>query len=84
MPVVESRCEYLGPSRYDDLLGVKTWLSWMGPASICFQNEIVDKDNGGKVVVRGFTRHAVVNEMWKPIRIPKDLRDLFTPHLRPD
>ena len=83
LPVVESRCEHLAPSRYDDELRVVTWLSWMGPASVCFQNEIFSVETpDNKPVARGFTRHAVVNELWKPIPVPRDIRDLLTPYLR--
>ncbi|MEE8424230.1 MAG: YbgC/FadM family acyl-CoA thioesterase [Elusimicrobiota bacterium] len=82
LPAVEARCEYLGPSHYDDLLIVRTWLSWLGPASVCFQNEIYDKENGNKLVARGFSRHAMVNEFWKPARIPKDLKEKLNPFLK--
>ncbi|MFA5139416.1 MAG: YbgC/FadM family acyl-CoA thioesterase [Elusimicrobiota bacterium] len=78
MPAVETRCEYLAPAHYDEVLRVKTWISWMGPASLCFQNEIYDKDSHDKLIARGFSRHAVLNEYWKPTRLPKDLRELFS------
>jgi len=81
LPVVESRVEYLGPSGYDAVLDVQVWLSWLGPASLIFQNEIHQE---GKIVARGFTRHAVLNEMWKPTRVPKDFKELLTPYLRSD
>ena len=81
LPAVEARCEYLAPSYYDHLLVVRTWLSWMGPASVCFQNEIYDRDQKDKLVARGFSRHAVVNEHWKPTRIPADIRERLAPYL---
>ena len=81
LPVVETRVEYLAPSRYDDLLLIRTWLSWMGPASLCFRNEIYDREAQDKLVARGLTRHAVLNEYWKPAKLPKDLKDLFKPYL---
>lgn len=84
LPVVETRCVYLGPSRYDDLLLVRTWLSWMGPASLCFQNEIYDREATDRLVARGFSRHAVLNEYWKPVRLPKDIRELLAVYLTQD
>ena len=78
LPAVEARCEYLAPAHYDEILRVRTWLSWMGPASLCFQYEIYDKDSHDKLIARGFSRHAVLNEYWKPARLPKDLRELFS------
>lgn len=84
LPAVECRAQYLVPCRYDDQLRVKTWLSWMGPASVCFQNEVLNRDEGDRVVARGFTRHAVLNEQWKPSRLPDDLKQRLGPFLKAD
>ena len=81
MPAVESRCEYLGPCRYDEMIRVRTWLSWIGPASLGFQSEILNLDGDSKVAVRGFTRHALLNAYWKPERIPEDLKQKLQPYL---
>ncbi|MFH1726773.1 MAG: thioesterase family protein, partial [Elusimicrobiota bacterium] len=83
LPAVESRCEYIAPCRYDDLVRVQTWISWMGPASLCFQNEVRNREDSDRLVARGFTRHAVVDEYWKPTRVPKDLRDRLLPYVAP-
>lgn len=80
LPAVESGCKYLAPSRYDDLLIVRTWLSELGKASATFQAEIVDKELG-KVVAEVFSRHAVVNDLWRPARVPPDLRALLAPYV---
>ncbi len=79
LPAVEARVEYKAPSRYDDLLTVRTWIAEMGRASISFECDVVDKSLGGKLCARGFSRHAVVNDLWRTTRIPQDLRDLLTP-----
>ncbi|MDE2293287.1 MAG: acyl-CoA thioesterase [Elusimicrobia bacterium] len=84
MPAVECRVQYLAPCRYDELLRVRTWLSWLGPASVCFQNELSNMDEGGRLVARGFTRHAVLNDQWKASRMPADLRQRLAPYLKPD
>ena len=81
LPAVEARCRYLAPSRYDDELVVRTWLSELGKASVVFENEIVDKDLGGKAVARGYSRHAIVNDLWRPSRVPDDLRILLEPYI---
>lgn len=81
LPAVEARCRYLAPSRYDDLLVVRTWLGDLGKASVVFENEIVDKDLGNKPVARGYSRHAVVNDLWRSIRVPDDLRKLLEPYV---
>ncbi|HVE13463.1 MAG TPA: YbgC/FadM family acyl-CoA thioesterase [Elusimicrobiota bacterium] len=80
MPAVEARCEYLASCRYDDVLELRTRVSYMGPASVCFQSELFDKATG-KAVARGFTRHAVLDERWKPARLPKDVLEKLRAHL---
>lgn len=79
LPAVEARVKYLAPSRYDDLLTVRTWIADMGKASVSFECDVVDKDMGGKLCARGYSRHAVVNDLWRTTRIPDDLKVLLTP-----
>lgn len=74
IPVVETRCAYRSPARYDDMLQVRTRLSRLGQASVWFSYELVDRDSGDKLVAEGYTRHAIVNDLWKPISIPDDLK----------
>ncbi|MEK7745471.1 MAG: hypothetical protein AAB576_02285, partial [Elusimicrobiota bacterium] len=54
-----------------------SWLSWVGLASLCFRHEIFNNDQGGRLVARGFSRHALVNDSWKPVRVPRDLRSVL-------
>jgi acyl-CoA thioester hydrolase len=79
LPAVEARVQYKAPSRYDDLLTVRTWIADMGQASVSFECDVVDKDLGGKLCARGYSRHAVVNDLWRTTRIPNDLRVLLAP-----
>lgn len=81
LPAVESGCRYLAPSRYDDLLIVRTWIAELGKASITFCCEILDKELDGKVVAEVFSRHAVVTDLWRPARVPPDLRALMAPYV---
>lgn len=79
LPCVEANCRYLAPSRYDDLLIVRTWISSLGRGSIRFENEIIVQEGGERRVARGFSRHAIVNDLWRPARAPDDLRALLAP-----
>ncbi|MBI2362551.1 MAG: hypothetical protein HYV15_04130, partial [Elusimicrobia bacterium] len=65
-------------------LRIRTWVSWLGPASVCFQNEVLNRDEGDRVVARGFTRHAVLNEQWKPARLPADVKQRLAPFVKTD
>lgn len=81
LPAVEARIQYLAPSRYDDLLTVRTWIAELGRASVSFECDVVDKDLGGKPCARGFSRHALVNDLWRTTRVPADLRVLLSPYV---
>lgn len=84
LPAVEARCEYLAPSRYDDLLTIRTWISELGRASISFTCEVVDQELAGKVVARAHSRHAIVTDLWRPARVPADLKVLLAPYVQED
>ena len=83
LPAVSADCEYLAPSRYDDLLTIRTWISELGRASISFACEVVDGELGGKVVARVRSRHAIVTDLWRPARVPADLRVLLALYVQP-
>ncbi len=72
LPVVEAHAEYLKPARYDDLLEIKTKVADVGRAQVRFEYVICC---GGKELVRGYTRHAVVNPNGRPTRLPETLRE---------
>ena len=74
--VVEARCRYLRPARYDDLLVVRTRLGQAGPASLGFDYELVRKEDGA-LLARGATVHAAVDRTGRPRRVPADLRRIL-------
>lgn len=81
LPAVEARCEYLAPSRYDDLLVIRTWITELGRASVSFCCEVEDTELSGKIVARVHSRHAVVNDLWRPAKVPEDLRGVLAPFI---
>ena len=81
LPAVETGCRYLAPSRYDDLLAVRTWISEIGRASIRFENAIFDKERPGRKLARGFSRHVIVNDLWRTVRAPQDIKQLLEPFI---
>ena len=46
LPVVEVRCRYKHPARYDDELTVRTWIAQMRTSLLRFQYELVRKSDG--------------------------------------
>ena len=79
LPVAEAACRYSAPARYDDLLLVRTWVCGLGKASLSFAYEVRLAESPGGAVAVGSTRHALINELWKPARLPEDLRRALEP-----
>lgn len=73
--VIEARCRYLRPARYDDDLIIKAALDNVGPATFEVHYEIL-REASAEVVAQATTLHALVNEDTRPKRIPPELRDL--------
>ncbi|MDD5656693.1 MAG: thioesterase family protein [Elusimicrobia bacterium] len=74
LPVAEAACRYAAPARYDELLTVRSWVCRLGRASLSFAYEVRAAERGGALLAAGRTRHAVINERWKPAPLPEDLR----------
>ena len=72
MPALESQVEYCAPARYDELIKVRTFLSKLGLARLTFGSEIYNESD--KLIAKGSVTLAVVNQHWKPTRLPHDIR----------
>jgi acyl-CoA thioester hydrolase len=72
LPVVEAHLEYLGRTRYDDLLMVTTSLSFESRARVRCQVDVAHAGTG-KPVVRGYTIHVFTDATGKPVRPPAAL-----------
>ena len=77
LPASEVTCKYLHPAKYDDMIRVVTRIEKVGGAHMDFSYEIFDVETGKKLAI-GFTRHPVVNEQWKPVRIPASIKSKLT------
>jgi len=80
MPAKEAHVEYFAPARYDELIKIRTFLTELGLAHLTFGSEIYDE--GGKLIAQGWVKLAVVNPLWKPSRLPADLRSLLQKNLQ--
>lgn len=76
LPVVEARCEYRRPARYDDELEVRTRGSVVSGARVRFEYEVV-RTSDKMLVAAGETIHAVLNGDGRPRRLPERVRSLF-------
>jgi len=80
MPAMESHVEYFAPARYDDMIKVRTFLAELGHAHLTFGSEIYDES--GKLIAKGWVKLAVVNLLWRPTRLPEELRTLLENNLK--
>ena len=73
-PVVEVKCGYKEPARYNDVVIIKTTIGNIGNSSIEFQYEIIKK-KGNKLLAEGYTVNVFVEKKTiKSVPIPKELR----------
>jgi acyl-CoA thioester hydrolase len=70
LPVIECACRYLHPTRYDDLVTIRTFLVELTRARVGFEYEIwVECDQGRVKAAEGHTRHFFVNRQGRPIHL---------------
>lgn len=73
LPVLKAYCEYKHAAHYDDELSVITRLSSLQKVRLTFDYEI-RREN--KLLARGYTEHAFINQAGKPVALKK-----FSPFL---
>lgn len=71
--VVELRCRYKAPARYDDLILVRTRLKHLRGSLISFAYEIVRED-GGTLLAEGETMHIVTDAQMQTRELPEKYR----------
>ncbi|MDR0617596.1 MAG: hypothetical protein LBG23_02355 [Endomicrobium sp.] len=78
LPVLSLECKYVSPAKYDDVIIVETKIHEGSAASItCYYEVKLDE----KLLVIGKTKHAFVNRDLKPVRLPKDIKEILEKHL---
>ena len=78
IPVVDARCRYKAPARYDDEIIVRTHLKNVRDSVVHFGYELV-RANDGELLAEGETTHIVIDAKMKSTPLPaeylKALRD---------
>ena len=74
--MLEARCRYLKPARYDDLIAVETGVLGIGRASVRFGYRIVSEASG-ELLAHGMTEHCFLGEGGRPVRPPATLAALL-------
>ena len=76
LPVLEARCRYLKPARYDDLLTIETGVERLARASVRFAYRVV-REPGGELVATGHTEHCFLTRDGKPGRPEPGLSEML-------
>lgn len=74
LPVIDARCTYRAPARYDDDVVVRATAAIVSPARVAFEYEITGPAG---VIARGATVHATVDPAGRPMRMPARLKELI-------
>lgn len=76
LPVLEARCRYLKPARYDDSVIIETGVLSLGRASVRFGYRIV-REATGELLANGMTEHCFMAKDERPVRPPEELVKLL-------
>ncbi len=76
LPVIECNCKYILPAVYDDLLEITPRITEVKGATITLDYEIRRKDTQ-ELLVTGWTKHAITDLKFKPIRLRNKNRELY-------
>lgn len=74
--VAESSCRYKNPSRYDDLLTIRTAVEKIRSRSIVFVYEVI-RESDETIVAEGRTLHIVVDRQSRIRSFPEKYRALL-------
>ena len=79
--VVDARCRYKAPARYDDELVVRTHLKNVRESLVHFGYELV-RSADGLLLAEGETTHVVIDREMKKTAIPEKYMQVFRECLR--
>jgi acyl-CoA thioester hydrolase len=74
--VAEAYCRFKRPSRFDDVLTVRTWVAQSMRRTVRFEYEVVDQQSG-EVIATGFTNHVVCDSLGRARSLPEKYRKYF-------
>jgi acyl-CoA thioester hydrolase len=77
LPVIESRCAYRIPAKYDDVLLIRTKIKELTGARIVFDYQVV-REEDEVLLASGYTVHAFTDsETFKPVNLRKRYKEYF-------
>ncbi|GAA0177668.1 thioesterase family protein [Clostridium sediminicola] len=76
LPVLETGCKHIEGAKYEDELIIETWIEEMNGAKLIFNYNVV-RESDNKILAKGSTKHAFVNEKFKIINLKKKNPELY-------
>ena len=76
IPVVDARCRYKSPARYDDEIIVRTHLKNVRESVIHFGYELV-RAGDGELLAEGETTHMIIDAKMKAAALPSNILKVF-------
>ena len=76
IPVVDARCRYKAPARYDDEIIVRTHLRNVRESMIHFGYELM-RASDGQVLAEGETMHMILDAKMKASSLPPNIVKVF-------
>jgi len=73
--VLEVRCRYKSPARYDDLIDIACSVTKLGSSSITFAYKVT---RGKDILTEAETVHVFTDKTGKPKRMPQTLREVLS------
>jgi acyl-CoA thioester hydrolase len=76
LPVIEARCVYHAPAKYDEEIEVRTAGTMLSPVRVQFTYQVV-RASDAATLATGATVHATLDKAGRPCRLPTRVRALF-------
>lgn len=76
LPLVESECKYLVGAKYADNVIIETYIKELNPVKIIFNYNVI-RESDSKLLAKGKTTHAFVNNNFKIVNIQKKYPDIW-------
>jgi acyl-CoA thioester hydrolase len=76
LPVVEAKCRYLKPARYDDEVVIETGVLEIGRASVRFGYRVL-RAGPDELLAFGHTEHCFMGPGNRPVRPPAQVAELL-------
>ena len=77
LPVVESSCKYIQGAKYEDMLIIETFMHELNGAKVIFNYNVV-RESDGKMLAKGSTTHAFVNEKFRVVNLKKANAEMWS------